>query len=278
MKLYKPLKKIIKPFYLTAKNFSLWILDRIDNIRGKKDPLVPPRTMIFIGDGDYKKIGNEFLSYFLELGNLKPHHKVLDIGCGIGRMAIPLVDYLSKEGEYYGFDIVKKGIDWCQKNISGKYPNFHFEHSDIYNKSYNPAGVDISSNYTFRYPNDFFDFTFLTSVFTHMLNEDMEQYLKEINRVMKPGAYCLITYFLINEESQRLINEKKSSQKLIHRLDDNTFVLDREVPEYAIGFNESWLMKLFSLNSFNITSIYYGSWCGRKNYLSYQDIVILQKR
>lgn len=278
MHLPKPIKKILKPFYLIAKNTGLRTLDLLDKLLKKKDPLVPPRTMIFIGDGDYKKIGYEFFSYFVELGQLKPDHKVLDVGCGIGRMAVPLVNFISKDGEYHGFDIVKKGIDWCNKNISTKYPNFHFNHSNIFNKSYNPEGVETSSSYIFKYTNDFFDFAYLTSVFTHMIRNDVEHYIKEIYRVLKPGGNCLITFFLINEESKPLISNKKATQNLIHKIDSVSYVKDLDIPESAIGFDEKWLIQLLNTNSFIVLGKYYGSWCGRNEYKSYQDIIVIQKQ
>jgi len=54
--------------------------------------------MIFVGDGDYEKAGNEFFVYFREFGKLKPSDKVLDVGCGIGRMSLPLTTYLAGGG------------------------------------------------------------------------------------------------------------------------------------------------------------------------------------
>lgn len=273
----KPIRKILKPVYNLAKSISLNILDYYDLVKGNKNPLVPPRNMIFIGDGDYKKIGNEFFVCFKELGKLMPNHKVLDVGCGIGRMSLPLTKYLSGEGEYYGFDIVEKGITWCNENITSKYPNFHFEHSDIYNKTYNPKGKVRSSKYCFKYKNNFFDFVFLTSVFTHMLTMDVNRYLEEISRVMKTGGRCLITFFLINNESSILIKKGSSSQNLIFQIDENSFAKDNEIPENAIGFKEEFVIKLFKKNNLDIEEIYYGSWCGRNSYKSYQDIMIAQK-
>ena len=38
-----------------------------------------------------------------------------------------------------------------------------------------------------------------------MLSADMENYLKQIARVLKPGGRCLITYFLLNPESAKLM-------------------------------------------------------------------------
>jgi 2-polyprenyl-3-methyl-5-hydroxy-6-metoxy-1,4-benzoquinol methylase len=77
----------------------------------RRKNMVPPRTMYhFVGDGDYKAVGMEFRNLFTQYGGLKPEHRVLDVGCGIGRMAVPLTEYLSGPGEYRGFDIVKKGV------------------------------------------------------------------------------------------------------------------------------------------------------------------------
>ena len=75
--------------------------------------------MIFVGSRrNYRKTGEEFLRYFVELGDLTPKGRILDVGCGIGRMAVPLTKYLDQEGSYEGFDIVEKGIRWCKKNVS----------------------------------------------------------------------------------------------------------------------------------------------------------------
>lgn len=81
------------------------------------------------------------------------------------------------------------------KNITPKYPNFNFQLADIYNKMYNPQGKYKASDYKFPYANETFDFVFLTSVFTHLLPQDMERYLSEIARVLKKNGRCFITFF-----------------------------------------------------------------------------------
>jgi 2-polyprenyl-3-methyl-5-hydroxy-6-metoxy-1,4-benzoquinol methylase len=90
------------------------VKDQVDIFSGRRERLVPPERMNFVGDGDFKEIGGEFLDYFIRLGGLNSGDKVLDIGCGLGRMARPLVPFLDpdKEGEYHGFDIVPNGISW----------------------------------------------------------------------------------------------------------------------------------------------------------------------
>lgn len=64
---------------------------------------------------------------------------MLDVGSGIGRMARPLTKFLTS-GSYVGIDIVPRGIEWCQRHITSRYPNFTFQHADVYNKEYNPTG------------------------------------------------------------------------------------------------------------------------------------------
>ena len=136
-------------------------------------PMPSKEEGMTVGNGDFKEIGEEFLQLFTRLGGLKPNHDVLDVGCGIGRMALALVNYLEPTSRFEGFDIVKHGIDWCEKNITTRWPNFNFQHSDIYNKCYNESGRQVSRKYQFPYEDNSFDFVFLTSVFTHMLPRDM---------------------------------------------------------------------------------------------------------
>lgn len=48
----------------------------------RRDSLVPPSWLHCIGDGDYAATGEEFFRYFTEIAGLKPHERVLDVGCG----------------------------------------------------------------------------------------------------------------------------------------------------------------------------------------------------
>ena len=110
---------------------------------------------------------------------------------------------MSKNGEYEGFDIISIGIEWCNENITPKYPNFHFQKADVFNKYYNLDGKFKASEYEFAFKDNYFDLVFLGIVFTHMLPNDMENYLSEISRVLKNDGRCLITFLLINEDSNQ---------------------------------------------------------------------------
>ena len=238
----------------------------------RRDRLLPPRWLHSVGTSDYAKTGEEFFRYFLDFAGLKPAHAVLDVGSGTGRMARPLTKYLT--GRYDGIDIVRPAIEWCTKIYARRFPNFHFHFADIYNGQFNPAGKYSASEYRFRFADSAFDLVLLTSVLTHMLLPDIENYLAETSRVLKPGASCFATFFLITPESASLMERGLSSLDFKQTL-HNYWIKSEESPELAVALDQETICTLFEKNNLNIVRpIRYGSWCGRKNGLSYQDIII----
>jgi SAM-dependent methyltransferase len=248
--------------------------DTFQHLLGLSDPLIPPKGIIFTGSGDYTEIGNQFLRHFIELGNLQSNHSVLDVGCGIGRMAVPLTSYLSEHGSYQGFDIVPSGINWCKKAITSRHPNFNFQLADIRNDTYNPGGQHEAPDYRFPYPDNHFDFTLLTSIFTHMLPPDLENYLSEIARTLKPGGRCIITYCLVSTDSLPRIQAGETQPAFTHDLGDY-WTSDPDHPEAAIAYQESYIRSQYEKSGLKILDpIHYGSWSGRDDFLDYQDIAV----
>src|SRR5437667_3482466 len=191
------------------KDFGCWFR----KVRGhevRETTLVPPPELQFVGEGDFAEIGNEFLKHFIKLAHLQPNENVLDVGCGVGRMAVPLTRYLARPGTYDGFDVVKRGIDWCNANISGRYPNFRFKFVDVRNRAYNPTGTLNPETFRFPYSDASFDFVFVTSVFTHMPSLSMGHYVSEISRVLRSGGRAFITFFLLTSESLKLMSAGSS--------------------------------------------------------------------
>jgi hypothetical protein len=66
-----------------------YAFDGVDFLLGRRKELIPPRHLNFVGHGNFEATGDEFLRYFIDFGDLKPEHQVLEIGCGVGRMARP---------------------------------------------------------------------------------------------------------------------------------------------------------------------------------------------
>jgi len=261
---------------LLARRIYFLPIDTYEFIAGKRPKEVPPRGRIFIGHGDYLKQGEKFLAYFQELAELKPEHSVLDVGCGIGRMAVPLSRFLNEKGSYDGFDIVKSGIDWCNKNISSQYPNFRFQYTGLYNQLYNTSDKADAGNFIFPYGDGRFDFVFLTSVFTHMMPKEVEHYLHEISRIMKPGATCLMSFFIINCESEDLMIKRPTHMnfpinKGFYRLHSS------HVDTANVAYDEEWILEKLENAGLKMEIIKYGQWVGRSIYFDYQDLLICSK-
>ncbi len=243
---------------------------------GKKNAMRPPRSLITVGDGNFEEIGHEFLGYFVRIGKLRPDERVLEIGCGIGRMAIPLTTYLDEKGSYDGFDVARAEISWCKKNITPRFANFHFHHIDVFNDQTNPKGKLQAGTYRFPLNEGQFDFIFLTSVFTHMLIDDIENYLREISRLLKNGGRLLATYFLLDKGTRERL--KRTNHRFRHPFAGG-LVIDLNMPEASIAHEEEKIRALHASCGLHIQEpIHYGSWSGRQEFLSSHDIIIADKQ
>jgi SAM-dependent methyltransferase len=206
----------------------------------KNRDLPPRKIRNLIGAFDsasyYRQVQNEFFGYFQTFCALKPSDNMLDIGCGCGQMASPLASYLTT-GKYEGVDIMPILIDWCKKKIIK--PNFSFKLADVYSDYYNPTGRYQSSEYVFPYPDASFNFIFGKSLFTHMLPADVENYFVNISRVIREGGVCLFSYFLLNEESLKLMASGKSGQVFKFNFGVYRTITDKKV-EAAVSYNEQY--------------------------------------
>lgn len=242
----------------------------------KKDNLIPPKGLIFTGSGDFVKIGNKLVNSLKVHCDLQPNHSVLDIGCGIGRIAIPLTKYINTEGSYDGFDVIDTGINWCKKRITPNYPNFQFLYIPLKNDLYRASGND-AADFVFPYKNDSFDCVVLTSVFTHMLPAEVENYLGEIHRVLKKGGKCFVTFFVLNEKAKDFISKNSHFNFPFDK--GHYRLMDEKVKGANVAFEEDYLDTIFSQKKLQVNKKLFGYWAGRVKEESedFQDVIILEK-
>jgi SAM-dependent methyltransferase len=131
-------------------------------------------------------------------GGLVRTSAVLEIGCGLGRIAYPLRYLLGREGSYDGFDVCEYKIRFLEGTFTRAHPNFRFAWADVRNTEYNPGGRAAAVTYTFPYPDGRFDLVFAASVFTHMAPDTAERYIAETTRVLRPGGRCVFSFFLLD--------------------------------------------------------------------------------
>ena len=247
-------------------------------IKGKAD--FPPLYLRgYVGPlPTFESSGTEFMGYLRLLLGLQTTDSILDIGCGCGLMAILLKDYLHESGHYTGIDIHKPSIRWCAREIGKRHANFHFEHVDVRNRAFNPKGRLPAEDYVFPFEAMSFDVILVKSVFTHMRPAEIENYLREMSRILKPDGRCLVTFFLLNEEQARLTAQ--GTQQLSFSFGDGPWrYVYSQRPESAVAYDENYIRDLLPKSGLVIQEpIHYGTWTGRSDGLSFQDILLLRKQ
>ncbi len=229
--------------------------------------------MFSVGTGDFRAIGQGLLEELKACG-LAPHHRVLDVGCGTGRVAIPMTQYLSREGSYEGFDPVQKAIAYCQERITPAHRNFRFQVADLYNKRYNPHGRYRDTEYRFPFDDASFDIVFAVSVFTHLLPDGAARSIAESARVLKPGGRFFATFFLLDDVSIESIEAGRGAISFPFRFPDHR-VHKRRVPEAAVALCEEFVLPLCGQNGLQIETPQRGVWSGRStDYAGFQDLLV----
>ena len=124
--------------------------------------------------GEFEAFGIVERSLLIDCG-LQPDDYVIDVGCGSGRLAKPLSEYL--RGPYLGIDIVPDLVDYARELVGR--PDWRFEVA---------TGLEIPERDNRAQMVCFF------SVFTHLLHEQSYAYLKEARRVLAPGGKIVISF------------------------------------------------------------------------------------
>ena len=131
----------------------------------------------------WEKIGKLQFDYLIELG-MKPHHRMLDVGCGTLRGGRHAIEYLDS-GNYTGMDLSPKAIDYAhqlvqEEGLSEKQPRLL---------------VSANKDLEFReFDGETFDFLLAQSVFTHLMPEHIEECFRHIVRIMDAGSIFSFTY------------------------------------------------------------------------------------
>lgn len=252
------------------------LLDAADWARGRRaPPLTPPRRLwhlITVKGADFHSTGADLRDFLIAQG-LRPEHRVLDVGCGIGRLAVALTGYLSDEGAYDGFDIMPVAIRWCRR-ITRAHPNFRFQLVNLKSDRYRPGGAKSAREFVFPYPDASFDFVVLTSVFTHMLPADMENYLGEIARVTKPGGQAMVSYFVMTPERRALADQGRGAFRFQHRGDGFWAELP-DLPEAALAYDEADVLAALARQGLAIVHRFGGEWATSD--VQSQDVFLVRR-
>lgn len=134
-----------------------------------------------------------------------PGDFLVDIGCGHSRLAIGLVREMSKL-RYLGLDVSEDLIQWCKEHIESRYPSYRFQHIDLINARYNPAGHPLAPDFRLPVSDAAADIVYLWGVVTNMEPKHFPIYASEISRILRRGGKLYLTANVEDNVPQVSIN------------------------------------------------------------------------
>ena len=265
------------------KALAAWTLDLLQAVL-IRDPLLPPFSMRRLvgqskwelnGD-DFKKHGCHFVEKLVQDAGLESASRVLDLGCGCGRLAVPLTKVIGPSGGYVGLESIEPLVRWCRRSITSRFPHFQFIQAEVQNAVYNRRGKLQAETFRFPFEAGEFDLVAALSIFTHLLPRAAENYAAESARVLKRGGRLFATFYLIEEQTRSV----HSSLDFSHELQPGVLTIDPALPERAVAHRTDWLLQVFQRHGLGLVPpVRGGGWTGRQPaYSWWQDVLILEKQ
>ncbi len=181
------------------------------------------------GGRDFARYGELLASLLQAHAGLRADSRVLEIGCGCGRVAIGLARVLD-DGGYTGVDIEPVALGAAESNALLQRKRFHFRQLTVRNAEYNPGGDRPAESYIFPFADGSFDVIFLISVFTHMLPGAVRNYMGEIGRMLAPGGAVVLSTFLMDH------GREGAGFDFTHEGED-FLAVNAQLPEKAVGYH-----------------------------------------
>ena len=176
---------------------------------GKSPTGIPLPPLSFRMGGDHFRNDESFIASahaevdrLSRLVNLSEQSRILDWGCGAGRLAIGIADRFGRADRYSGVDVQRHLINWARWHL-GKIESFEFSFVDIKNERYNPDGQSpnaIPGN------SGYYDIFYAYSVFSHLDSDDSQLYLKEVGRLLQASGRAVFTAFVEDDVPDQEVN------------------------------------------------------------------------
>ena len=168
---------------------------------------------------------------------------IVEIGCGYGRKAKHLKNYsmqgVTFAGQYTGIDIDPELLAYARRAFPS--PQFTFLQTSHQSKTYSKEGTandSTGASYSLDVASDSQDFVFSTSLFTHLLEKELVNYIEESFRVLKPGGYMQMNFYCLDfMKANNFLGERWSFKHQVGA----AFVESLKYPEAAVAYTTEYV-------------------------------------
>src|SRR2546423_913925 len=235
-----------------------------------------------IGGGNPERVATEIVSVLARHVDLGAKRLVLDVGCGCGRIATGLTQFLNETSEYVGVDIVPGLVEFGRKFITPRYSHFKFLLLDEGNFTYdafcpNGSAVDIAK-LSEACPAGSVDLAISISLFTHFDYAAAVDMLKNVSRMLARGGEAFVTIYVVDGEARRNIQSGATGFRFAHRTPSGELAAEKlEDPTFAVGYEVEKMDELVNSAGLRRERWIRGYWSQGNSGETFQDALILRK-
>jgi len=231
---------------------------------------------------------DKILPFVRQTGKLNSSSVTLDFGCGFGTLATALINYGHDTGKYFGYDTNLRAIDYCSSAFA-RVPHFNFycplvERTTNYvtNRRYANAR-NAFDNHKVASPSrtslkrllggEVLTCQFSLSVFTHMWPEDAINSLRSFSEFTSKDTVFINTWLIVDDFARDAVQSGRADRELPIEV-GGILTYSNANPLLCTAYPLELLHDVYYKAGHKIEQIGYGSWAGRNNGVTYQDIVV----
>jgi SAM-dependent methyltransferase len=228
------------------------------------------------------------LPFLKDIAQLNPNSVTLDFGCGLGRLASAYLMEGGSCGRYYGWEPDLLALKWLKKEYSQQNSFSFGGHPLTASHTYLSGRTQPSENYedkALAIPEKEswlkfvegvkFDLIWTHSIFTHTYPSTTGEILKLFKEVVKPGSWIVNTFLSIDDHSERAMKAGTADRKLPLSV-NGIRTYDAKNPLVCTAYTVEQINQIYLEVGFPKPEIRFGSWAGRDNGVTYQDLVMVQ--
>jgi SAM-dependent methyltransferase len=235
-----------------------------------------------VGGGDPEPIAQEVVSAIEKYAKLNAGDFILDVGCGCGRIAAALTQYIDQTSHYIGIDIVPGLIDFARNFITPRYPSFNFLLLNESNRTYDgwrQENEEIGiAKLADGVPARSVDLAISISLFTHLDYPSALEMLTSIHQLLKNDGRVFMTVFALDADARQGIAAGRAPFTFKHRTPSGKLLAERsDDPTLAVAYDDGLLNELIGAAGFQLDRRVAGYWPTGGPGEIFQDVLILRK-